>query len=712
MIYTKKLLLISSLLSITIHVSAQHKQYTMAEATNGIANSLAPKGIKAGQWRPGTHQFFYKDQFDRSTSYFPVNDDSNGTQKDPILSVAERYKNCSWLSKNSFYKYSNDTLYMESLEDKSGSRTSESASWKLPGNAKNLTVFGYSQFAYTLENNLYYGINSKDSYVQLTSDSDPDIINGQAVHRNEFGIDKGIFFSPKGNFIAYYRMDQTMVADYPVIDWSVVPAKNTNVKYPMAGGVSHQVTIQVYNIKTRETIALQTGTPKDHYLTCVTWSPDEKYIYLAILNRGQNHLWLNQYNARTGEKVKTIFEETDPKYVEPQHPLTFLPGSNTQFVWWSQRDGYMHLWLCDLVTNRMKCLTPGRYVVSDLLAINEKQKEILFTSGKEDPREKHGYAVNWKTGTIRRLDTEAGTHNYIASQDGAYLYDVLTGSGIPKKTLIRSISGKIVTVLMESPNPLADYERPKIMEKILKASDGTSLYGRLILPTNFDETKKYPVIVYLYNGPHVQQIKNGFPESGNLWYEYLAQHGYVVWTMDGRGSSNRGQKFEQAVFRKLGTIEMEDQMVGVNFLKTLPYVNAKRMGIHGWSFGGFMTTSFMLRKPDVFKVGVAGGPVMDWKMYEIMYSERYMDTPEENPKGYEDANLLTKTQNLKGKLLLIHGAQDATVVWQHSINFLKKTVDENVQVDYFVYPGYEHNVRGKDRIHLMQKITDYFNQNL
>ena len=289
-----------------------------------------------------------------------------------------------------------------------------------------------------------------------------------------------------------------------------------------------------------------------------------------------------------------------------------------------------------------------------------------------------------------------------------YLYDVLTARGVPKKSMIRATDGSMTKVLLESPDPLVDYDRPVIKDKKLKADDGTNLYGKLILPTNFDSTKKYPVIVYLYNGPHVQQIKNGFPESGNLWYEYLAQHGYIVWTMDGRGSSNRGQKFEQAVFRQLGTVEMEDQMVGVNFLKSLPYVDANRLGIHGWSFGGFMTTSFMLRKPDVFKVGVAGGPVMDWSMYEIMYGERYMDTPEENPEGYASSNLLTKAKNLKGKLLLIHGAQDATVVWQHSINFIKKSVDENVQVDYFVYPGYEHNVRGKDRVHLMQKVTDYF----
>ena len=201
---------------------------------------------------------------------------------------------------------------------------------------------------------------------------------------------------------------------------------------------------------------------------------------------------------------------------------------------------------------------------------------------------------------------------------------------------------------------------------------------------------------------------NRCPASGNLWYDYMAQNGYVVWVMDGRGSSNRGLEFEQAIFRNLGEVEMADQMKGVEFLKSKSFVDGERMGIHGWSYGGFMTTSFMLRQPDVFKAGVAGGPVLDWSMYEVMYGERYMDTPETNPAGYANSLLMDKTQNLKGKLLLIHGTDDPVVVWQHSVNFLRNAVSNGVQVDYFVYPGYEHNVRGKDRVHLMQKITDYF----
>ena len=719
------------LLLLSVPAPAQKRQYTMAEAVNGLAGPLAPKGGKSAQWRPGTHLLYYKladtlkvynaDRFKIDTA------DVNGfhgqliNARDASLGLKN---GATFIGSSRTYYQKDDSLYVTFTQDGEKTPYGQMVKAALPKGAANLQFHPVTGgAAFTEGNNLFYTDLSQPT-VSVTTDTDPNIVNGQAVHRNEFGIETGIFFSPKGKYLAYYRMDQTMVKDYPVIDWSEIPAKNTNVKYPMAGDSSHQVTLEVYNITTQQTITLKTGErEKDHYLTCVTWSPDEKYIYIAILNRGQNHLWLNKYSAVTGEKVKTLFEEKSDKYVEPQHPLSFLPGSNTQFIWWSQRDGYMHLWLCDEEKNTIKCLTPGDYVVNELIGFNKRTGEALITSAKEDPREKHGYAVNWKNGKMRRLDTEPGTHTYMASEDGEYLFDVFTSEWIKwiegafhgSRIVARwgrviDVQGKVVKSILDAPDPLQDFERPELQNKSIIAQDGTLLYGKLILPANFDKKKKYPVIVYLYNGPHVQLVKNAFPASGNLWYEYMAQHGYIVWVMDGRGSSNRGLKFEQATFRHLGTVEMEDQLRGVEYLKSLPFVDSTRMGVHGWSFGGFMTTSLMLRHPGVFKVGVAGGPVMDWRMYEIMYGERYMDTPQENPEGYKEAALFDKAKNLKGKLLLIHGTQDATVVWQHSINFLKAAVDQNVQVDYFVYPGYEHNVRGKDRVHLMQKVTDYFDQ--
>jgi dipeptidyl-peptidase-4 len=509
-------------------------------------------------------------------------------------------------------------------------------------------------------------------------------------------------------------MDQRMVNDYPIIKWNQDPAIANIIKYPMAGGTSHEVKLCVYNPTTENTITLKTGEKnKDHYLTCVTWSPDEKFIYVAILNRGQNHLSLNKYDASTGEKLATLFEEKHEKYVHPTHPILFLPGNEETFLWWSERDGYEHLYRYTTNGKLVKQLTKGSWVVNEILGYNRKSNQLVLTTSKESPMEKNIYTLNVNNGKLTKIDKGEGMHTGLYSDNGNYVYDVYSGAGVPKNTFVRSLDGSFSHEILKSADPLAGYDRPTIKNLTIKAADGvTPLFAKMILPVPFDSNRKYPVIVYLYNGPNVQLLHNSFPESGNLWYEYMAQHGYIVFTMDGRGSKNRGRAFEQATFRKLGTVEMEDQLKGVSFLKNLQFVDTNRMGVHGWSFGGFMTTSLMLKYPGVFKCAVAGGPVMDWKLYEVMYTERYMDSPKENPEGYAESNLLDKVKNLKGKLLLIHGTNDDVVVWQHSMNFIKKSVDEGMQVDYFVYPGHEHNVRGKDRVHLMQKITNYFDDYL
>jgi dipeptidyl-peptidase-4 len=267
-------------------------------------------------------------------------------------------------------------------------------------------------------------------------------------------------------------------------------------------------------------------------------------------------------------------------------------------------------------------------------------------------------------------------------------------------------------VLLKSEDRLKNYNVGTTEIFNINANNGTSLYCRLIKPSNFDPEKKYPVVVYVYNGPHVQLVTNSYLGGSSLWMNYLAEQGYLVFTVDGQGSAHRGKEFEQIIHRQLGTQEMADQLAGVEWLKKQSYVNPARMAVHGWSFGGFMTTSLMLRAPGTFKVGVAGGPVIDWRLYEIMYTERYMDTPQENTEGYDLSNCTNRADKLQGKLLMIHGADDNVVVLQHNMRFLKACVDKKIPVDFFVYPGHEHNVRGKDRVHLMNKIITYITDNL
>ncbi|MCX7549887.1 S9 family peptidase [Xanthomarina sp. F2636L] len=689
----------------SLSVLAQDKQLTMEDAVIGLGTNLRVESLSQLKWIPDENSFteavktsYGNALVQRTLPSLKTDTLARSNEFTDMKSVPS----FSWIDKNTASYRNAQDFMIWNRETKS--------SEKLLTIPENTEVQEFesatSSFAYVVDNNLYLLDGNKQTH-QITEDGKYGITNGKAVHQFEFGISKGMFFSPKGNLLAFYRMDETMVNDYPIIDWSKTPAVNKNIKYPFAGRDSHHVTLGVYNPKTKKTIFLETGEPKEQFLTCVTWAPDEKSIYIAVLNRDQNHMKLNQYNAQTGKFIKTLFEEKSEKYVEPQHDLYFLPNGK-EFVWWSQRDGFMHLYRYNLNGKLLNQITSGQWLVNDISGKNETSNQLLITATKDGAMEKHLYAVNWKNGNMERLDSDAGYHFPSVNSNGTYVLDTWMNSTTPRKIDVYSTDKKFKKNLLTAKNPLAEYDMPKVENVTLKADDGTDLYGRMIYPTNFDANKKYPVIVYLYNGPHAQMNINRFPASGNLWYDYMAQNGYVVWVMDGRGSSNRGLEFEQVTFRQLGKVEMEDQMVGVDYLKSLPFVDGDKMGMHGWSYGGFMTTSFMLLQPDVFKAGVAGGPVMDWSMYEIMYCERYMDTPQTNPEGYAKTSLLDKTQNLKGKLLLIHGTDDNIVVWQHSIDFLRNAVSNGVQVDYFVYPGYEHNVRGKDRVHLMQKVTDYF----
>lgn len=564
-----------------------------------------------------------------------------------------------------------------------------------------------------LDNFNLYVSNGKGDNQQLTTDGSKDIVYASSVHRDEFGISKGIFWSNSGTKLAFYRMDQSMVTDYPIIDWSSRPAKNENIKYPMAGDKSHHVTVGIYQTDTHKTLYLKTGEPAEQYLTNIAWSPDEKFVYIAVLNREQNDMKLNQYDAATGDYIKTVFEEKDDKYVEPLVPMLFLKNNPSRFIWQSNRDGWNHLYMYDINGTMFGQITKGNWEVTEVKGFDDKGDNLYYVSTEESPVTKNLYVFNLKTGKTKRITPGYQLHNTQVSTSGAFVLDNYSSPDIPRNIqLIDTRSGK-TKLLLEAKNPLADYALGKLSIFTIKNNTNTDLYCRMYRPVNFDSTKKYPVIVYWYGGPHAQMILNAWNGgAGDYWFQYMAERGYLVFTLDPRGSDNRGKAFEQAIFRHAGDPQMEDLMNGVNYLSSLAYVDKNRMGLFGWSYGGFMTTDFLLNHPGVFKAGVAGGPVMNWQYYEIMYGERYMDTPKENPEGYESTNLIKKAGNLKDKLLLIHGLQDPVVVQQNSVDFVKACVDKGVQVDYMIYPGHEHNVTGKDRTHLYQKVTDYFMQNL
>ena len=576
--------------------------------------------------------------------------------------------------------------------------------------------------AFVKGDNLYVN-NAQGALKQLTKDGSRDIVYGQSVHRDEFGIYKGTFWSNDGQKLAFYRMDQSMVADYPLVDIDTRIATETPVRYPMAGEKSHLVTVGIYDLNTDKTVYLNTGDPTDRYFTNIAWAPDGKLIYLIEMNRAQNHYSLDAYDPATGNKTATLYTESSDKYVHPMHAITFLPCDKNRFILQSEKDGYNHLYLFDTGGKQIKQLTTGKWIVVDLLGFNAKTKEAIILSTEASPIQNNLYAVNLQTGTRRLLDNgkgchanttgEGGSHKPALSFSGQWILDSYTEPTVPRNIDIVNVASAKATRYFTAENPWVGYTVPEYTCGKIKAADGTTdLYYRMVKPTNFDPNKKYPTIIYVYGGPGVRNVEARWHYWSRGWETYMAQKGYLIFILDNRGSSARGLAFEQATFHHLGVEEAKDQMKGVEYLTSLPYVDKDRMGVHGWSFGGFMTTTLITSHPEVFKVGVAGGPVIDWKWYEVMYGERYMGTPQNNPKGYAESSLLSKAKNLKGKLQIITGMNDPVVVPQHCLNFLQECIKVGTQPDFFVYPGEPHNMRGHQSTHLHERISQYFDDYL
>lgn len=709
----KKLLLLPALF-IGMAVFAQQKMLTMQDAMVNARTTLAPENLRQLQFIKGTDDYIYLKKIDGKDIF--VRGNFKSKEETPFLTLSQfnqrlRAGTLDTVAAFPPIQFNNDN-WVVSLKGTKYSFSNTSDEYKVVvqkwlGAKENADQSSDGYTAYLDNFNLYVARN--DSAKKLTDDGSENIVYASSVHQSEFGITKGTFWSNNGKSLAFYRMDQTMVPNYPIIDWTTIPAKVINVKYPMAGDSSHHVTVGVYNTTTEQTTWLKTGEPKEQFLTNIAWSPDDKYIFIAVLNRRQNHMWLNQYDATSGDFVKTLFEETDAKYTEPLVPVLFLKNDPTKFIWQSRRDGWNQLYLYDVSGKLVRQLTAGQWEVLEVKGLDAKGENIFYVSRQESPITKNLYSVNIRSLKTTRITAESGVHNTSISSDGNYVIDNYSTTTDPRTVQLIDVKTGKTKLLVQSSDPLASYARGNMNIFTIKNKEGTDLYCRMYTPVNFDSTKKYPAVVYWYGGPHAQLILNSWNGgASDYWFQYMAERGYVIFTIDTRGSASRGKVFEQVIHRHTGEPQMEDMMTAIVFLNAKSFIDTKRMGLFGWSYGGFMTTDFLLHHPGIFKAGVAGGPVMNWRMYEIMYGERYMDMPQENPEGYAATDLTSQAVKLKDKLLLIHGLQDPVVLQQHSVNFVKAAVDAGVQVDYMIYPGHEHNVLGKDRAHLYQKVTDYF----
>ena len=705
----KKLISVVFLFFVTIISAQEIKHLNLEDAVLGYYKGLYPER-KSLQWIDGADEFIVTENNMVFVNY--------NLEKRPVLFNFDDLKKSFPDLKSmpySFEKITSDKVtfdYNNVIAHYDYIIKKKSGEIKYPPKAENKEYNASTNaLAYTIENNLFVATES-NSKIVVTSIKNKAIVSGQAIARSEMGIIKGTFWSPKGNYLAFYQKDESSVTDYPLVDITQTPAIINNIKYPMNGMASEIAKVGVFSMKTQSLIYLDIDTSDEHYLTNLSWSPDEKYIFLAEVNRDQNHMWFNMYDADTGGKIKTLFEEKNDKWVEPEHAAVFLPSNNSEFLWLSERDGFMNIYKYDINSSKERQLTYFNWVIKSIVGFDEGGKNVIILGTGNDGRETKAYKINLKNAKTELLTSEPGSHSVQISSDGKYILDSYSSMEDPRVVKRKSTkSGKEVTIYT-SKNPIEDYQLGTTELITLKSEDGTNLYGRIIKPANFDENKKYPVLIYVYGGPHAQMVTNSWLGGSNLWMQWMAaEKNYVVFTLDNRGSAYRGFVFESVIHRQVGEAEMEDQLTGVKYLKSLPFVDENRLAVHGWSYGGFMTNSLMLRHPGVFTTAVAGGPVTDWKYYEIMYGERYMDRWQDNEEGFEKSKIHNYVKNLDGKLLEITGSVDPVVVPQHSMSLLQEFVKNKIQVDFFNYPMHPHNVRGVDRVHLMRKVLNYIINN-
>ena len=703
---TRKIAFVFSLF-IAVTAFGQNKKISLEDAVMQQQRLFRADKMLGFQWIPDTDKYVYLAE--NGKKLMTANStDAKATElvtlTDLNKTLGTDFKNFAgiqWKNTSTFVLAVGNKYYEYDFTAKTGKIIGELSEDAENGAFDN----NHENIAFTEKNNLFI-LKKNGQKVAVTDETDEDIVSGQFFARNEFGITDGIFWSPNANFLAFYQKDQREVTDYPILDITETPGKLQNIKYPMIGQKSEKPKVGIYNLASGKTVFIAPKDNSDDYLTNLSWTPDEKFVIIAELNRGQNDMHLNVYDAYSGAFVRTLLEEKSDKWVEPEHAAFFPNKKSNNFVWISETDGFNNLYYYSIEGKLIKKLTQNKFIARDILGTNAAGTEIYFSATGANPTNMLAYKVDLK-GKQALITKDEGTHTIAFSTDGKWIFDEYSNHTTPSKSLLYDKNAK-ATVLLQSTNKYDGYTIGTSEIKTIKSADGTTnLYTRLIKPSNFDASKKYPVLVYVYGGPHAQLITNSYLDGANLWMYWMAEQGYLVFTVDGRGSDNRGVAFESVIHGKLGVNEMDDQMKGVDYLKSLPYVDGNRLAIHGWSFGGFMTTSLMLRKPEVFKVGVAGGPVTDWKYYEVMYGERYMDTPSENQKGFDEASTLNYVNNLKGKLLLIHGTSDDVVVMQNNFSLIKKFVEAGKQVDFFAYPMHKHNVIGKDRVHLMTKVLNY-----
>lgn len=711
----KRFLAIIIILCVAFNCSyAQKTRITLEEALLQ-AGKFRPDSQNSIQWSPVGNRWAY---YDTATQKIVIETTSGSKtvinpqdlEKAFGINVGRVPQSFSWATSDAFYINTGRAIYLYNISSKSGKKLID---WDVRADYMTISD-SRDAIAYSTGGDVYYKKGDKTTRITTDGDIKGGIINGQSVHRNEFGIAGGIFLSHSGSKVAYYRKDESRVARYPIVNTTTRIATVEDIAYPMAGETSENVTLHIYDTTTGKTIEVKKQGGKEDYLTAITWDPNEKYIYIAELTRDQKHMSFNKFDATSGAYVKTLFKEDNNRWVEPEEAAIFFPSRPGEFFWRSERDGNVHYYRYSTDGQLLGRATDGVVQVERIIGLCGDL--FYYVTTADAGMDRCIKFTDLKTGKVGFVHGEKGTWNGYLDPMGRYMVCTFTDLNTPFKVILTQLSkdgrnmGKDIRTTFTAANPMQNHIVGQVkLGRIIK--DGREYNTRMVLPSDFDPTRRYPVLLYVYGGPHLQMVRNVFRGGADLWMHHMAERGYVIFTIDGRGTPSRGFGWESAIHRQCGTLEVQDQMIGIDFLKNQSFIYPDRIAVYGWSYGGFTSTSLMLTHPDVFKVAVAGGPVVDWKWYEVMYTERYMDTPQDNPEGFKNASLLGKIKNLKNPLLLIHGTSDPVVVWQHSQELVRAAITEGRQVDYMIYPGHEHNVYGRDRLHLITKVLDYIEKN-
>ncbi len=532
------------------------------------------------------------------------------------------------------------------------------------------------------------------------------------VYPEELEIKTAYWCAPDSSAIAYLEMDERKVSQYPLVDFSSPTGDAEMERYPTAGGANPVVRVLVASLSGGEPRAMDTGVETDVYIPRVNWLTDSKHLAIQRLNRTQTTLDLLITDTSTG-KTRPSLSENDSNWINVSDDLYFFKDGK-RFLWSSERSGYRHLYLFDLEGKQLAQLTKGEWEVSAVDAVDEAKGLVYFTATQKSPLERQLYRVALDGSGFTRITKDAGTHAAVLSPTAAAFYDTYSNAATPQRQdLCRADGSRIATINENKITELADYHLSPMEFLAVKSRDGARLNASIIKPPDFNPQKKYPVLVYTYGGPHSQVVRNAWGGASFLWHELMAQKGYIIFLVDNRGSAGRGHAFESPLHFRLGAQELSDQRDGVQYLKSLPYVDANRIGIWGWSYGGHMALHAMFEAGDDFKAGFAGGPVTDWRYYDSIYTERYLGLPQKNEKGYQDSSPVNYASQLKGKLLIAHGTGDDNVHYANTLAVINGLIEAGKYVEVLAFPGRGHGVSDPPaRRVLMQRVTQFFLDNL